>query len=210
MFFQLKSRFRLINRTVGTSSVDTLLTLLTQPPIIQTKHLFLRGAVFMNEDSEARKRLINPDLYEPIERYGEQSFEMKIGNTVETHYNPQGRVSLMKQFQEYLLKTWTILLLGSILKKLMLCPVVRKERSNMTTSDKKGNNNKITALYCRLSVDDTDKQSDEESNSIKNQKQILQDYCKKNGYHITRFFVDDGVSGTTFDRPGFNCTLETI
>lgn len=58
----------------------------------------------MNEDSEARKRLINPDLYEPIERYGEQSFEMKIGNTVETRYNPQGRVSLMKQFQEYLLK----------------------------------------------------------------------------------------------------------
>ena len=63
--------------------------------------------VFMNEGSEARKRLINPDLYEPIERYGEQSFEMKIGNTVfeiETHYNPQGRVSVMKQFQEYLLK----------------------------------------------------------------------------------------------------------
>lgn len=73
----------------------------------------------------------------------------------------------------------------------------------MTTSDNKGNNNKITALYCRLSVDDTDKQSDEESNSIKNQKQILQDYCKKNGYHNTRFFVDDGISGTTFDRPGF-------
>lgn len=73
----------------------------------------------------------------------------------------------------------------------------------MTTSDIKGNDNKITALYCRLSVDDTDKQSDEESNSIKNQKQILQDYCKKNGYHNTRFFVDDGVSGTTFDRPGF-------
>ena len=93
--------------------------------------------------------------------------------------------------------------MGSILKILMLCPVVRKEKSNMTTSDKKGNNNKITALYCRLSVDDTDKQSDEESNSIKNQKQILQDYCKKNGYHNTRFFVDDGVSGTTFDRPGF-------
>ena len=45
----------------------------------------------------------------------------------------------------------------------------------MTTSDIKGNDNKITALYCRLSVDDADKLSDEESNSIKNQKQILQD-----------------------------------
>ncbi len=73
----------------------------------------------------------------------------------------------------------------------------------MTTSDIQGKDNKITALYCRLSVDDADKQSDEESNSIKNQKQILQDYCKKNGYHNTRFFVDDGISGTTFDRPGF-------
>jgi len=44
----------------------------------------------MNIDSEARKRLINPDLYEPIERYGEQSYEVTIGNTVfqvKTHYN---------------------------------------------------------------------------------------------------------------------------
>ena len=63
----------------------------------------------------------------------------------------------------------------------MLCPVVRKEQSKMTTSDIQGKDNKITALYCRLSVDDADKQSDEESNSIKNQKQILQDYCKKIG-----------------------------
>ena len=61
----------------------------------------------MNEDSEARKRLINPDFYEPIEKYGEQSFEVKIGNTVfqiETHYDSKGRVSVMKQFQDYLLK----------------------------------------------------------------------------------------------------------
>lgn len=133
----------------------------------------------MNEDSEARKRLINPDLYEPIERYGEQSFEMKIGNTVfeiETHYNPHGRVSVMKQFQEYLLKNVDDSSFGEYPENTDAMPVVRKERSNMATSDKKGNNNKITALYCRLSVDDTDKQSDEESNSIKNQKQILQDY----------------------------------
>ena len=61
----------------------------------------------MNEDSEARKRLVNPELYEPIEKYGEQSFVIKAGNTVfeiETHYDPKGRVSVMKQFQDYLLK----------------------------------------------------------------------------------------------------------
>ena len=60
---------------------------------------------------------------------------------------------------------------------------------------------KITALYCRLSVDDDNK--DEESNSITNQKQILQDYAHKEGYNNTMFFVDDGVSGTTFQRPNF-------
>lgn len=60
---------------------------------------------------------------------------------------------------------------------------------------------KITALYCRLSVDDDNK--DEESNSITNQKQILQDFARKEGYTNTMFFVDDGVSGTTFQRPSF-------
>ena len=60
----------------------------------------------MDKDSEARKRLINPEFYEPIERYGEQLFELKIGNTIfqiETHYDPKGRISVMKQFQDYLL-----------------------------------------------------------------------------------------------------------
>ena len=60
---------------------------------------------------------------------------------------------------------------------------------------------KVTALYCRLSVDDDNK--DEESNSIINQKQILSNYAKKNGYTNTMFFVDDGISGTTFQRPNF-------
>ena len=60
---------------------------------------------------------------------------------------------------------------------------------------------KITALYCRLSVDDEKK--DAESNSITNQKQILLDYCQKQGFTNTMFFVDDGISGTSFERGGF-------
>ena len=59
----------------------------------------------------------------------------------------------------------------------------------------------ITALYCRLSVDDDNK--DMESNSITNQKQILQDFARREGYRNTQFFVDDGISGTTFQREGF-------
>ena len=73
------------------------------------------------------------------------------------------------------------------------------------------NDELITALYCRLSVedikDDKDKKrkgKEDESNSISNQKQILLDYCKKHGYKNTMFFVDDGISGTSFDRSDFN------
>ena len=57
---------------------------------------------------------------------------------------------------------------------------------------------KITALYCRLSRDD---ELQGESNSIINQKAILQKYADDNGFRNTMFFVDDGYSGTTFNRP---------
>ena len=66
-----------------------------------------------------------------------------------------------------------------------------------------GQEEKITALYCRLSVEDMKegkdgkKNKEQDSNSIKNQKQILSDYAKRNGYKNTMFFVDDGISGTS-------------
>ena len=80
-----------------------------------------------------------------------------------------------------------------------------------TANNMTGQNNKITALYCRLSQDDLPDEKagkrkrkvEDESNSITNQKKMLLDYAKRNGYTNTMFFVDDGVSGTTFDRPDF-------
>ncbi len=62
-------------------------------------------------------------------------------------------------------------------------------------------NDKITALYCRLSRDD-ELQGD--SNSIINQKNILQKYADENGFANIQFFVDDGYSGTNFNRPEWN------
>ncbi len=59
---------------------------------------------------------------------------------------------------------------------------------------------KITALYCRLSQDDG---IDGESNSISNQKEILMQYARQHKLPNPRFFVDDGISGTTFERNGF-------
>ncbi len=67
------------------------------------------------------------------------------------------------------------------------------------------NNEKITALYCRLSRDD---EQLGESNSIKNQKSILSKYAKDNNFINTKFFVDDGYSGTSFTRPAFMELME--
>ncbi|MBR2591067.1 MAG: recombinase family protein [Clostridia bacterium] len=64
----------------------------------------------------------------------------------------------------------------------------------------KTENNKITALYCRLSQDDG---IDMESNSISNQRKILQEYADANGIMNTMFFADDGYTGTDFNRPDF-------
>lgn len=66
---------------------------------------------------------------------------------------------------------------------------------------------KITALYCRLSVDD---KADGESNSITNQKAMLEKYADDNGFVNTQFFIDDGVSGTLFSRPGLNAMLDEV
>ena len=66
---------------------------------------------------------------------------------------------------------------------------------------------KITALYCRLSNEDS---LDGESNSISNQRRILSDYARERKFPNPVFFIDDGYSGTDFDRPGFQEMLDEI
>ena len=63
------------------------------------------------------------------------------------------------------------------------------------------------ALYCRLSRDDN---MDAESNSIQNQKKLLQKVAREKGYTDTLFFVDDGITGTTMKRPGFQKMITAI
>ncbi len=62
-------------------------------------------------------------------------------------------------------------------------------------------------MYIRLSREDGDKQ---ESESISNQRKILQRYIKDEGLTLIKEYVDDGVSGTTFDRQGFNAMIRDI
>ena len=63
------------------------------------------------------------------------------------------------------------------------------------------------AVYCRLSRDDG---TDSESNSIQTQRQMLRRYASENGFSIYDEYVDDGYSGTTFDRPDFNRMIRDI
>ena len=63
------------------------------------------------------------------------------------------------------------------------------------------------ALYCRLSRDDN---MESESNSIQNQKKILQKAARDKGYTNTLFFIDDGITGTTMKRPGFQKMIGAI
>ncbi len=81
------------------------------------------------------------------------------------------------------------------------CPIEKEEQEFMRQSDK------ITALYCRLSRDD-ELQGD--SNSIVNQKNILSKYAKENGFKNLQYFVDDGFSGTNFNRPSWNDLIELV
>ena len=70
-----------------------------------------------------------------------------------------------------------------------------------------GATDKMTALYCRLSQED-DRAG--ESLSIENQKAMLLQYAKEHHFPNPTFFVDDGVSGVTYDRPGFQAMLAEI
>ena len=74
-------------------------------------------------------------------------------------------------------------------------------------STEKSNHPSLTALYCRLSRDDG---TEGDSNSISNQKRMLKKYAKENGFANTRFYIDDGYTGTNFNRPGFQKMMEDV
>ena len=74
-------------------------------------------------------------------------------------------------------------------------------------SRKKQENQKITALYCRISLDDG---GDNESMSISNQKIMLRDFAEKNGMFQYEYYVDDGYTGRNFNRPSFQRMIADI
>ena len=82
-----------------------------------------------------------------------------------------------------------------------------KTSYKFTMSRKKQENQKITALYCRISLDDG---GDNESMSISNQKIMLRDSAEKNGMFQYEYYVDDGYTGRNFNRPSFQRMIADI
>ena len=117
----------------------------------------------------------------------------------------------VRQYKKYKLAA------GVVCSKRLLNQAVEKSLRTHNLKSKKGaqamrKNEKITALYERLSRDDFGKDDDQqrESNSISNQKRMLEDYAIKHGFTNLVHFTDDGWSGATFDRPSWNRLVEGV
>ncbi len=65
-------------------------------------------------------------------------------------------------------------------------------------------------IYIRLSQEDQDKKYESDSESVVNQRELLKDFVRNNGFNLIDEYVDDGYTGTNFDRPGFQKLLQDI
>ncbi len=117
----------------------------------------------------------------------------------------------VRQYRKYKLAA------GVVCSKRLLNQAVWKSLRTHNLKPKKGaqvmrKNEKITALYERLSRDDFGKDDDQqrESNSISNQKAMLEDFAARQGFTNIVHFTDDGISGTCFDRPGFLAMMKEV
>ena len=117
----------------------------------------------------------------------------------------------VRQYKKFLLSA------GVVCSKRLLNQAVGKSLRTHNLKPKKGaqvmrKNEKITALYERLSRDDFGKDDDQqrESNSISNQKAMLEEFAARQGFTNIVHFTDDGISGTCFDRPGFLAMMKEV
>ena len=143
------------------------------------------------EDDEEFKNAVD-ELYEELEAENPEHFAVR-------------------QYRKYKLAA------GVVCSKRLLNQAVGKSLRTHNLKPKKGaqvmrKNEKITALYERLSRDDFGKDDDQqrESNSISNQKAMLEEFAARQGFTNIVHFTDDGISGTCFDRPGFLAMMKEV
>ena len=147
--------------------------------------------------SEARED--DPEFQSPVD----QMFE-RLEEKDPEHF-------AVRQYRKFLLSA------GVVCSKRLLNQAVGKSLRTHNLKPKKGaqvmrKNEKITALYERLSRDDFGKDDDQqrESNSISNQKAMLEEFAARQGFTNIVHFTDDGISGTCFDRPGFLAMMKEV
>ena len=143
------------------------------------------------EDDEEFKNAVD-ELFEELEKKKPEHFAVR-------------------QYKKYKLAA------GVVCSKRLLNQAVEKSLRTHNLKSKKGaqamrKNEKITALYERLSRDDFGKDDDQqrESNSISNQKAMLEEFAARQGFTNIVHFTDDGISGTCFDRPGFLAMMKEV
>ena len=144
-------------------------------------------------------------------REDDETFKNAVDELFEELEKDKPEHFAVRQYKKYKLAA------GVVCSKRLLNQAVGKSLRTHNLKPKKGaqvmrKNEKITALYERLSRDDFGKDDDQqrESNSISNQKAMLEEFAARQGFTNIVHFTDDGISGTCFDRPGFLAMMKEV
>ena len=165
----------------------------------------LIGYIWYEAEPEERNFITRLDLLNACEaREDDETYKSPVDILFDDLAKKQPEHFAVKQYVKFKMAA------GVVCSKRLLNQAVGKSLRTHNLKPKKGaqvmrKNEKITALYERLSRDDFGKDDDQqrESNSISNQKKLLAKVAKEKGYTNLVHFLDDGISGVTMDRPGF-------
>ena len=165
----------------------------------------LIGYIWYEAEPEERNFITLLDLLNACEaREDDETYKSPVDILFDNLAKKQPEHFAVKQYVKFKMAA------GVVCSKRLLNQAVWKSLRTHNLKPKKGaqvmrKNEKITALYERLSRDDFGKDDDQqrESNSISNQKKLLAKVAKEKGYTNLVHFLDDGISGVTMDRPGF-------
>ena len=144
-------------------------------------------------------------------REDDETFKNAVDELFEELEKDKPEHFAVRQYKKYKLAA------GVVCSKRLLNQAVGKSLRTHNLKPKEGaqvmrKNEKITALYERLSRDDFGRDDDQqrESNSISNQKAMLEEFAARQGFTNIVHFTDDGISGTCFDRPGFLAMMREV
>ena len=172
----------------------------------------LIGYIWYEAEPEERNFITLLDLLNACEaREDDETYKSPVDILFDDLAKKQPDHFAVKQYVKFKMAA------GVVCSKRLLNQAVGKSLRTHNLKPKKGaqvmrKNEKITALYERLSRDDFGKDDDQqrESNSISNQKAMLEEFAARQGFTNIVHFTDDGISGTCFDRPGFLAMMKEV